>query len=203
LQRENNAQRQLIKELQDQLKERITIEDFLSEVQKTPHNDGLGTPPDSGIANNPPQSPQVSQTDIKSLVEQHLQEQRMKEQIQANVTVIKQELTKAWGPNYHGKLVEKSKELGVDQAFLESVAAKSPKAFLNLVLDKDTLRSDPNIDMPIRTSINSGINTQDNTVRDQKYWDKIKKQDPKAYYSEKMTIQRHKDAQRLGVDFFN
>lgn len=206
LQKENAAARERLKELDEQLKERITLEEFMDEFRNT-QNDAANTVTNPQHVSRNDVSHQNQQPDINKLIDERLMEQRRRELIQANVATSVQEVAKAWGPSYQSKLEARVHELGLSKEFVESVAQSSPKAFLELIgigRKQETSRSDPNIDVPPRTDVQTRTVDirNDNTVRNQVYWNKLRKQDPKAFHSEKMTAQRHRDAQRLGEAFF-
>jgi hypothetical protein len=200
VQREAAAARQRITELEAQLQERITIEEFMSEL-KTPRDDASHvTTPDLIQPSVKPQSPD----DIGALIDARLQEQRRNEQIQANLASVANTLQQTWGANWQQKLTERAKELNLSHKFLDDVAKESPQGFLNVVLPQTSApRSDPNNDLPPRTSISRSIPAQDIGARSKSYYDKMKQSDPKTYHSDKMVAQRHRDAQRLGEAYFD
>lgn len=200
--KENDSLRRRVQELETQAQERIALEDFMEEVRKTTlRSDDPVEPTTSSQTNN---SSPISQAEIDARIAAQLKYQREREQAQANVSIIAQELTKHWGPGFQQKLIVKAQELGLSQEFLAGVAEKSPKAFLNIVLDKtntEAPRNDPNSAVPPRTQMT--VTPKDESIRNQSYYEKLKKTDPKFYNSEQRRVQMHKDAQRLGEAFFN
>jgi hypothetical protein len=199
---ENKALRDRVKELEGQLSEKKTMEEFLEEFRRDPKDiDESGTTPSTPNLTTP--RPNTEQ-DIDKLIDEKLEEKRRREAAQNNVSVVANELSKVWGPSYQEKLASVAKELGLSHEFLGGIAEKSPKAFLELVgVNKKAPVNDPNVDVPPRTTLNQGLNLQGTSARNQAFYDKLKKSDPKTYYSEKITAQRHRDAQRMGEAYFS
>jgi len=199
IQRENAAIRERLKGLEDELQERVTLQDFIEEIRQTPLQRNDGTPP---VQPHQEVTPSPTPVDIKKMIDEELQQQQRRKQITENVSAVKAELTKTWGKDFSQKLSERAKELNLSQEFLGSVAETSPKAFLELVGAKPR-QANPEQDVPPRTSINTGLNLESSGVRNQAYYDKLKKADPNFHKNERLVAQMHRDAQRMGESFFS
>ena len=196
LQNEGKAQRDRIKQLEEELNTRTNMQDFLDEIKsQRPQEQGNQPPPSTSV------STPFNPADIDELLDKKLEATRRREIAQQNVDHVQQELTKTWGPDYVSKLVARARELGLSQDFLGSVAETSPKAFLEMVIPKTQVRPEPT-SIP-RSGLNVGIDLSNTGVRNQSYYNKMKQTDPALFRSEKMTVQRHRDAQRLGEAFFS
>jgi hypothetical protein len=168
----------------------------MEEVRKTNQNiEPSGTSQELDNQNVTPQQP----ADIDKLIDEKLLQKQRREQVQANVQTVATELTKVWGPNFQTQLVQRANDLGLSQEFLGSVAERSPKAFLSLILT-ETKKTNPNVDVAPKTTISKSVIPGDG-VRNKTYYDKLRKQ--VGNLSVEQRAQMHKDAQRLGEEFFN
>lgn len=201
-QSENKNMREKILELEQELQQRRTIEDFLAEIKTVEQNEEVTTPPSPapvrpGVADR--QRPEIN---IDKLIDDKLQQQRRREAAQANVSVVETELKKHLGDDFRSKIIQKAKDLNLSHEFLGSVAEQSPKAFLEFMGIRQEPRTDPNADVPVTTRQQSVIDLSSTGVRNKSFYDKLKKQNPRGQLTEQQRQQMHRDAQRLGESFF-
>jgi hypothetical protein len=195
--------KQQLAEKDKELKSRVSIEEFLEKISSnavanppaTPGNDG--TPP----AQNTTPAQALNKNDLLSLVHEAMTQEKIKTTRQQNVAQVAQDLKKAWGPNYVSVLEGKLVELGLGKNFAEDMIARAPEAFKKLVgLDQPTTKVN-NFTPPQTNARQEATTMVSGSARNQAWWDNLKKSDPKQY--EAMTVQRHKDAQELGMAYFN
>ena len=102
----------------------------------------------------PPTTQAFDETMLDTVLERKLQEKQAQELRNNNLSTVRDSLTEKFGEKASEVFGNKAKELGVNEAFLTDVAAKSPKAAMELfgLVKKDTM---PSTAAPI-----GSINTQ-------------------------------------------
>lgn len=100
-------------------------------------------------------------------------------------------------------LADKARELGVTKEYLQQQAEVSPKAFFNLVGLNQTQAPSGTGFTPPQSSINTSALDTGTQTRTNKYYEKLFKENPKLRFDPKLTVQMHKDAQKLGESFFD
>lgn len=193
-------------ELRKELETRLALEAYLEKtiVQKPANK--------SDPSNIDPQGreEQSQETAVKpfdenrlaELIKSTLKQESTKATQEQNVIHAKKMLQGAWGKDYANKLAEKADELGVGKEFLSRLASESPKAFLSLVGVESSKPVDTGY-APPSTQSRQPMGAPPVGIKNKAYYDKLKKADPKAYWSAKTQAEMHKDAIRLGEAFFN
>lgn len=198
-------------EARTELRARLTVEEMLDQMR----NSSTTSNASNAEVTNQQEAVQTNKEallpeDIDKLVEQKLlakeKEQReleFKQRSESNLNEVKAKLTEVYGTNYAAAIKQKAQELGVTTEFLSETAAREPKALFKL-LDLAETKAPQNIfEAPVQSSVNTAaISRVDTGERTQGYYDKLKKSDPKRYWSAEVQSQRHKDALRLGERFF-
>lgn len=203
-------------DLRRELSTRVSLEDFLKTNNKPPvSNNNAGNPNPNPIGGErlsgatDTDKGSLSKDDVLSLVREALSVEQTKAARATNIKQARQKLVDVWGANdWATKLKETGKQLGIGEDFLQDIAARSPHAFLELVgankQSNQSNQSNPNAAVPPASSSRGPVEIDhDPNVRDNRYWSKMLKDNPNEYFSQRMTIQRHKDALRLGDGFFN
>lgn len=111
-------------------------------------------------------------------------------------------LKSVYGDNYQTVLDAEAKSLNVDKNFVNNLAKTNPDAFLRMFVRKKTQEDfmappSSNINSPM----SSGMTT--NGIKNQKFYEDLKKKDPSVYWSPKVQQQEYEDAKKLGPAFFN
>lgn len=190
-----------------ELNTRLSLEDFMKKMDERnlsnrtiPNNDGE---PQHRQQNESITKENLTAEEVQKLIQQTLTQEQKKTNTERNVAYVRQELTKAWGKDFHVKLKQKAQEIGADEKFLASMAESQPRAFLTLVgvSSQEAPRSQPNVSPP-NTQVNSTAGLKSPTVRNSAYWKKYRKENPEKYFSVEATRQRFEDAKTLGEDFF-
>jgi len=193
------------KELRAELEARLALEEVAERT--APRNAPItnsnpqGTPPlaDERVENKA--APVPTRTELAQLIKETMQEEQTKTTMDSNRSLVLQELKKTWGDNYIPHLNAKANELGMDKDMLDSLAARSPKAFLALVANEPSRGTTQ--DAPPVSKSNTGFVADTSSVRNEEYYSKLRKSDPKRYFSAATQVQRHKDALEMGAKFFN
>jgi len=132
----------------------------------------------------------VSEQDLERLLEAKLTAREKDRSAADNLKLVETELTKLYGEAAKEKLAAKSKETGLSVARLAQLGAESPTALLALFGALKAPLGGVNTEA-MATAGNSG-------ERDYAYYQKLRKQDKKAYFSPEMQKQMWEDRVRLG-----
>lgn len=146
--------------------------------------------------------PGMSLEEIQALIDSKITEKEQARTQQSNISGVKQELRNVWGDSYLNVLKSKTEELGVDQSFLDNLAASHPRAFLELVGAR-AKQGQSGVNSPPMSQVNSSAMSNQSNSRDQAYYRNLRRSDPKAYWSARIQSQIHKDAAALGDKFFS
>lgn len=196
-----------IKSLEEQLaqqREDLAKADYQSKILEQLQNKAAdstaaknGVPNNNGSTDTQNTTASLSEDDLKSLVEQTLTQREKEAVIKQNIQAVNQELEKTFGTEAEAAVQKKAQELGMSMQRMQQIAAESPSAFFALIGEKRQI-SNPMVSGSVRTE---GVNMQASTERDWAYYQKLRRENPKAYYSPKTQQQIMADRLRLGDKF--
>lgn len=201
------------RELEKDLNSRLPLEELLEKIQSAAPKQPAQSQ-ENPLA--PQQAPQgnlmnemsgkekaLSKDDVAKLVQESLSQETMKRSQDRNEQYVAQELTKAWGPNFSATLNRKAMELNMDKNTLTNLARQYPDAFIKMVGAADSREQVPNYTPP-RNQQNTAGNLGVNNTNSKTFsaYEKLRKEDPRSYWSGKVQQQMFQDAQSLGADFY-
>lgn len=198
-------------EARNELQARLSLEEQIKEVRsqleaKPPE----ATPPST---DDIPQSPEPAQNaptqeplDIKKLLDEELakrdaqaKQAQAQSTIDTNRNAVKDSLTKVYGPGFEAVIQQKAAEMNVDMNTVNYLVDHEPQAFYNLLgLPREIPQGQH--ETP-RTQVNTANLGSTSTERNSEYYDRLRKEDPKKYFSGEIQRQRFEDAKRLGENF--
>lgn len=189
--------------MRSELDKRLTIEEFMDQLKTSKNNtSGTETETRSEVSGEAPsaQDKSISSKDVNDIVANALKEERTRMTQQQNLQLVRDELTKVYGPNYQEKLNTKATELGLGQDFLGNMAVTHPKAFLKIMTDGAPSREQPSQQNSLFTPPRSTTNVQAITqrTRSDESWEsfeQIRKEDPRRYWSVEVQAKMHRLAQ--------
>lgn len=184
--------------MRQELNTRVTLEEFMDKMASQQDRPNPAQPANGGSEIDPPAG-SVDETSVAKMIEDRLATAREQDRQKANLDFVRVELEAAFGKGYANRLQAIAKELGVGTKFLNDLAAKAPKAFLELVLKQ---KSDiaPGITPP-QNAINAPFPSQ-GQKRNWQFYEKIRKENPRLYWTPKVQNELHKMAQEQGSTFF-
>ena len=186
--REDLGKQDYAKDLLEQLQNKAA--DPINAKNAMPNNDTGGT--SEGNTN-----PNLSEEDLKSLVERTLTERDKDSVVKQNLNLVNNEMEKSYGTDASTKIQNKAKELGLTLERMQEIAAESPTAFFNLIGEpKKDFR--PMVEGSVRTE---GVNMQASNERDWSYYQNLRRDNRSLYYSPKIQRQLIEDKNRLGGKF--
>lgn len=147
------------------------------------------------------EKPVYDPKEIESLFEAKLQQHELTKKQEENFRKVESKLKEKFGDNFASVLKQQVDSMpGITPAEVNDLARKSPDAFFRLMgLDR---QEDGSFQAPPRSNQRNDNFSPNAQKRDEAYYDKLRKDNPKVYYDPKTQVQMHKDAQTLGAQFF-
>lgn len=153
--------------------------------------------------NQPPQEPEKKELDpskIEDLVKDFYTRTETEKKIKSNRDKVTETLVEKFGDDAQVELNRKARELSVSLSYLQKIADESPAAFFRLIGVDTQAQQRPSAPAPRGTS---SVQPQDSSVRNKAYYDKLKAQNPKEYFSSKVQNEMYKDAMKLKEAFYS
>tara|TARA_R110000737_G_scaffold326745_3_gene340618 strand:+ start:285 stop:1058 length:774 start_codon:yes stop_codon:yes gene_type:complete len=144
-------------------------------------------------------NPNLSEDDLKSLVEKTLSAREKDGLVKQNLSIVDQELEKSYGTEAKATVQKKADELGISIERMQEIAAESPNAFFSLIGEpKKTFN--PMVQGSVRTE---GVNMKSSTERNWAYYQNLRRTNKHDYYTPKVQQQLMEDKMRMGDGFGN
>lgn len=174
------------------LDERDKIEDVVDKAFR--RNESVNqNQPDGTERADLPQTP-----DVSTLVQQEFDRRTDEANRRQNVDFCKQKLAEAYGEGFQNVANSKARTLGTSVEYLAALAETQPNLFLSLMLPQ---KAGETFVAPPRGSVQSAppSGEQPRTLS----WYKKQYPNPKDYWNASVQNEIHKQAQKLGADFFD
>lgn len=187
-----------IDEMRQDMSGMVKPDNILEEIKKLQTKNNEGERPATPEAFDPEA--------VSRLVEETINKRQAAAVAEANVNRVHNEVTKVYGEKAKEFIAGKAEELGLSLAEMAGMASRSPDAFFKLVglsVEKKTIDPSPSKSSVVPDSFGSSNQTKAGTFR---YYQELRRNDPKTYYSPKVQRQMIKDAEKAkaaGIDFYN
>ena len=185
-------------ELKGELDTRLTAEATLREVKEKRQ--------ENIEVSEEPTSPGLEPDDITSLVDKRISEANQNKIIQDNIKEADAKVKAVYGDKAVDFIENKCTELGLTKSDLGGVAAKSPKAFFDLL---GITTSDPDTTGVVSTTGTVNLEALTNQSSDgvakpgtDKWYKELRKKDKKNFYTPAVQQRLFKDRERLGDKFY-
>jgi hypothetical protein len=189
--REDLGKQDYAQKLLDQLQNKAA--DPTTANAAMPNNNNTGGTSDGNT------NPNLSEDDLKSLVEKTLSAREKDGLVKQNLSIVDQELEKSYGTEAKATVQKKADELGISLERMQEIAAESPNAFFSLIGEpKKTFN--PMVQGSVRTE---GVNMQSSTERNWAYYQNLRRTNKHEYYTPKVQQQLMEDKMRMGDGFGN
>lgn len=206
LEQEAKERAEITQQLQDQLRAQKKTEDLLDKIQST-INQPPKAPDQPEVLGVQPAQQEYTPEQLNALLDEKLDtrlQQREKAGKQnANLAVVEAKLVEVFGNQSVARIKQEADKIGVSVEFLKSVAADNPQAFFRLVGMDTPPAKDAGVIPPRAAVESSGFRPNMTTERTETYYKLMRKTDPARYASPAVQIQKHKDALRLGENYFD
>lgn len=196
LKSENKLTRTAAEKLQDELKTRKTLQEFLDQM-----NSRTDSPPPAKEPNTQGENDTTLNTDaIQRIVEQTISQRSAAQREQENLDFVQQKLIEIYGPSYERNLRDRTRELGMTEAELTAMAMKTPKVFLTLVAPANA--PSKSLFSPPASSVNSESFKPRSDAKTWSYYENMRKTDPSRYFSPIIHNEMMAQLTNLGEDDF-
>jgi hypothetical protein len=180
--------------LRDDYNARAKLEELIDQLNKP-----QSSRDDTLNANENVKQQAYDPKEIESLVSSKIQEHELTRKQEDNFNSVKAKLEQRYGENYKNVVKQQINELGITESDLNDMARRTPKVLLRtLGLDQEPGRE--GFQAPVRTQRqdNFAPSTQKRTWA---FYEKLRKEDPRAYHDTKTQVQMWEDAAALGDEF--
>lgn len=184
-------------QIRAELEKRANSEDFVNKIMEK-----LGTreQPSNPNPQGQVQQPQTQQPDVAQIAREIFNQEQQKSKENSNVTFVMSELERLYGSNFAAHIEQKRANLGVSKEFANQLAAKEPKAFIEMFKPDPKVIDNSHVP-PRGYGSPSGPNPQ-NGHKTWKDYERIRQTDRKLYESADMQMTMMKDALALKEDFY-
>jgi hypothetical protein len=190
--------------MREEINKRATIEDFMEKINKREEpkpSTPVTTPAEP--AQQVTEAPDVkgmSEEEVRAFVENQIKQREEQTQAERNIQHVQEELRKAWGDQYPHVLRDKAKELGVEESYLEGLAAEHPTVFLRTVEAHKQVSPVGNV-APPRGQLTS-LNDTGTQKKNFKHFENLRKTNPREYWKPQVQNEMHRLAGELGSSFY-
>lgn len=183
----------------EELIKRMSYEDLLKKLKpNSDSNDDL-----NNDLIEPTGNQNTQDVDIEAMLEAKLN-QKLNQYQQSSIedgnrVFVKQELVKAWGDDYVTKLKSRTKELNLNEDYINSLAGSNPTAVL-AILDAKPKVKQPDVSAPRSSVVISGGRKGKSKYEE---YQEIRKTDPKRYNSPQFQVEMLNVAKTMGDKFYD
>lgn len=150
-------------------------------------------------------APPVTQTNdndsIEARLEALLARREATRSSDTNLQTVNRIMTEQFGQEATLVLAKKARELGMTGPELQAIAQRNPQAFFKLT-DISTEANVPMGSSMPRSSVNSTAQQTSGGIKNDAYYQKMKRENPKLYFDPKTTVEQIKSAKELGDRYF-
>jgi len=139
----------------------------------------------------------ISKDDVRAIIN----ESKTDEQRANNVAAANAKAKELFGDKAKESVASRATELGMTVDSLRAVAETSPDAFVRLISSGKQESSPTATTVPSQNADSTVVHTNVESGT-QQYYDSIRRQDPKKYWSREVQAQLHKDAQSNPNKFY-
>lgn len=193
-------------ELRKELNARIKLEEFMDRMNQQNSSGANQATQTAGTGNqvDGTASSATSPEDIEKLIEERLAAKEAELKQKQNLEATRQKLQESLGQDYQTELRNRTKELGLTEEFVTNLARTQPKALFALLnLEGQQPKKNDDIFAP-RGSVNtSGLGQNQSSEKNWNYYERLRRQNPAAYWSTSVQSEIHRQAERLGERFYS
>lgn len=186
-----------------ELKEDLTKQDYAKTLLEQLQEKGANPQAKPVVSEDAKQentTPKFSEDELKSLVNATLEERSAAQKATKNLQAVDAKLTELFGDKASSVVEAKGNELGLSKDRMKELAAESPEAFIRLVGDVQSRKDNSVPPNQLNTNADS-FNTT--SKRDFTHYQKLRKENPRSYYSNTVQQQMMQDRLKLGEGFYN
>lgn len=180
-------------ELIKELNTRTSLDTFLDQMKAQKETNSHVAEP---VQPNGQQTQALDDSSLEAKLNDLLARREAQRTQETNVDKVTRVLTEQYGNDAQLVINHKAQEVGMSPKELQQLASRSPQAFFKLV---GVSESAPQSQHPVapRSGVNSLAQPQSSGLRDSKYYENMKRTDPKKYFDDKTTVAMMRDRAEL------
>lgn len=177
------------------------LEDLMKAREKTPVEPPKA--PDGSKQEDPPANHgqnKNEEKDLSTLIQEELERTNKEKTFADNVNSVSEKLSNYFGGEREAKnaIAKKAKDLNVSTEWLMDIAGRSPAAFYSTVgLDSKSLSTPASVG-----DVNTAAFSRDSSRKNFRYYEEIRKTNPKLYYSQNVQRELFASAREQGERFY-
>jgi hypothetical protein len=191
--------------IRQELNTRLKLEEVVDRISSTKSPNNEQQPPREQDNGQPASQKTLSPEDVQSIVTQTMTESQKAAQRKTNVEFVERQLEEAFGPTFRRTVKTQAAQLGLGEEFLKGLAADQPNAFLKLMgVEKKPEVNSTAVQAPRPSVSSDAIGFRPQTgIKGKSYYDNIKKNDPRRYWTPAVQNEMHAEALKQGWDAFS
>lgn len=191
-----------MQKLREELNKRVSVEEALTKLQErreSASNQGEhdSDESDQGDSSN---NRGLTQEDLDKLIESKFSNLTESQKKAANLQQVLSKASETWGSEAQARINQKARELGMTVEDLKNQAESNPAVFYRLVgLDSKDHKVQG---ASVTPSTDASRFQRTENVKNNAYYTRLLKEDPKAYFDPRTQNEMHNAALKLGEDFY-
>jgi len=166
------------------------FEDLLTRLESKSGNDNNNS--GSTQNNGNVEQPVLDEAKLDTLIEQRVLDIENRKREKANLDAVENKLRERFGDNAQAILRDKMNTLGITNEDIKFLAKKSPEAVFNALGLNSQPPAQQEAGLP-RSSFRTDRSNNTDGVRDYLFYEKMRREEPKKYFSQDISVQRLKD----------
>lgn len=187
-------------ETRKELETRMSLETFKTELEALRKQPSPPTEQEDVLPDVQKQE-LLNDSKLEALVDSLLERRDQKRRAETNIEKVSRVLQENFGDQAKLVLNRKAQELDVPLADLQSIAVKSPTMFFQLIGASETPQQGQRPIVP-KSQVNLNPPQNFSPSRGRSYYERLKRENPKEYFDQKVTVQMMKDMAALGKEKF-
>lgn len=184
-------------ELQRELNSRESVEAMITKI-KTPAQEAQQSQQQAVT----PAGQTQDDDSIEARLEALLNKREATRSSETNLQTVTRVMTEQFGPEATLVLAKKARDLGMTGSELQAIAQRNPQAFFKLTDISQEAPIPQGSSMP-RSSVNSTAQQTVGGLKNDAYYQKMKRENPKQYFDPKTTVEQIKMAKELGDRYYS
>jgi len=185
-------------DLNKELTTRASLETFLDQMKA---EKGAKDEPAQGTPQGGQREVVLDDSTLEAKLAALLEARESSKKAESNIERVTRVLQEQFGGNASQVIQHKAKEVGMAPKQLEALAKDAPEAFFRLVGVTET-RSPQTPAVPASGLNTFGSDMKNVGIKNQSYYESLKRTNPKAYFDPKTTVEMIQQRTRLGQDYY-
>lgn len=188
-------------ELREDLTKESKLDDLIKLIQESNKAPAGAANNDSNDAGHSTDGPDFTEEKLEALIKQHISQRDVERDRERNSKEVERALLEAYGGDANRILKQRAAELDLSMQEVEELASTKPKAFFRLMgLDKSGNQAGKS--NLVGSSTNSEAVHRKGDRRDWNFYQKLRRENKRDYYSQSVQRQMLRDREEMGEASF-